>query len=107
MAETDQTPPSSSDDDGAQAAAQGTGAEGAAAAPYSEVVWIFGEISPSDTAADAATGPQSLGDGDLLLAATVSVQVPAEVPANLDQALDQLTTGTDLFDIPVLDLHSS
>jgi hypothetical protein len=103
MAETDQIPPSPSDDGDAQAAAQATGADGTAPVPYSEVVWIIGEISPSDTAADAATGPQSLGDGDLLLAATVSV----EVPANLDQALDQLTTGTDLFDIPVLDLHSS
>jgi hypothetical protein len=36
---------------------------------------------------------------DLLLAATVS----SEVPPNLEHALDQLTTATDLFDVPVLD----
>ena len=65
--------------------------------------WIFGEtlpagpISPIDT-----TGAHQLGDGgDLALAAMVAV----EAPGNLDHALDQLTTATDLFDVPVLDFQ--
>ena len=41
-------------------------------------------------------------DGDHFLAVAIST----EVPPNLDHALDQLTTATDLFDVPVLDYHT-
>jgi hypothetical protein len=114
MADTDQNaslaPDSGSQDTGAhengiQIAVTVNGDESGAAASFSETVWIFGEtlpaghISPIDTG-----GAHQLGDGgDLALAAMAA----AEPPGNLDHALDQLTTATDLFDVPVLDIHSS
>jgi hypothetical protein len=81
------------------------GDESGAPASSSEVVWLLGEISPPDHISSLDTaGVQQFGDGaDLVLAATVA----PEAPANLDHALDQLTTVTDLFDVPVLDFHNS
>jgi hypothetical protein len=51
----------------------------------------------------------SLGDADLLadnemLAATTSFT--PDVVANIEQTLDQLTSTTDLFDVPALDFDS-
>lgn len=86
------------------------GDESSAPASISESVWIFGDtLSDSQTSPIDTAGAHQLGDGgdlglgDLGLAAMVSV----EAPGNLDHALDQLTTATDLFDVPVLDFHSS
>jgi len=92
-------------DNGFQLAASVNGDESGAPASCSEVVWVFGEISPpSHFSPVNAPGTHQLGDGaDLVLAATVT----SEMPGNLDHALDQLTTATDLFDVPVLDFHSS
>jgi hypothetical protein len=114
MADTDQNASPALDKGGQDSGAQENsvqiavpvnGDESGASASFSETVWIFGEalpasqISPIDT-----TGAHQLGDGgDLALAAMVAV----EAPGNLDHALDQLTTATDLFDVPVLDFHSS
>ncbi len=114
MADTDQNASLAPDNGGQESGAQENGVQIAvpvngdeigASASISETVWIFGEtlpasqISPIDTA-----GAHQLGDGgDLALAAMVAV----EVPGNLDHALDQLTIATDLFDVPVLDFHSS
>ena len=47
----------------------------------------------------AGTG-DLLGDDDLLGALTSMPSVPV---SNIDHALDQLTTSTDLFDVPALD----
>jgi hypothetical protein len=92
-------------ENGNQIAVSVNGDESGAPASFTEAVWIFGEtlpasqISPVDTA-----GAHQFGDGgDLALAAVVAV----EAPGNLDHALDQLTTATDLFDVPVLDFHNS
>jgi hypothetical protein len=75
-------------------------------ASFSETAWFFeGETVPAShiSPMDSAEAHQ-LGDGaNLALAAMVA----AEAPANLDHALDQLTTATDLFDVPVFDFHSS
>ena len=114
MADTDQNASLAPDNGGQESGAQENGVqiavpvngdESGASASFSETVWIFGEtlpasqISPIDTA-----GAHQLGDGgDLALAAMVAI----EVPGNLDHALDQLTIATDLFDVPVLDFHSS
>ena len=113
MADTDQNASLAPDNGGQESGAQENGvqiavsANGDSGAPvsFSETVWIFGETLPASQISPIdATGAHQLGDGgDLALAAMVAV----EAPGNLDHALDQLTTATDLFDVPVLDFHSS
>jgi hypothetical protein len=49
----------------------------------------------------AGTG-DLLGDDDLLGALT---SMPSVAVSNIDHTLDQLTTSTDLFDVPALDFH--
>lgn len=101
MAETDQAP-SAAPDAGGQATADVSGVE-SYAPTANEVVWIVGQVStPTDALPADDAGMYLPGDTDQISAATVS-----EIPANLDHALDQLTTGTDLFHLPVLDFHSS
>jgi hypothetical protein len=92
-------------ENGVQIAVSVNGDESGAPASFGETVWIFGETLPASQISPIATvGAHQLGDGgDLALAAMVAV----EAPGNLDHALDQLTTATDLFDVPVLDFHSS
>ena len=70
---------------------------------HAETTWVLAELKPADgeLPMDAVEVHQPL-DGDHFLAATVST----EAPTNLDHALDQLTTATDLFDVPVLDYHT-
>ncbi|MGO8975395.1 MAG: hypothetical protein ACLQNV_17950 [Steroidobacteraceae bacterium] len=98
MAENDQAPSPALDYAEAQAV------DGNAPVSFSEVVWVFGEILPQCNILPVDTAAiHHVGDSDHLLAATVS----SEAPVNLDHALDQLTTTTDLFDVPVLDFHSS
>ena len=90
---------------GAHVATSVNGDESGAPASSSEVVCLLGESLPPGhiSSVDTAGGHQ-FGDGaDLVLAATVA----PEAPANLDHALDQLTTVIDLFDVPVLDFHNS
>lgn len=92
-------------DNGLQLADFVNGDESAVPALCSEVGWIFGEISLSThtSSIDTAGGNQLGDDAGHLLAATVA----SATPSNLDHALDQLTTATDLFDVPVFDFHSS
>jgi hypothetical protein len=105
MADTDQAASTAADSgvDGSGEVAAHENGGSAAPVSYSEVVWAFGDIlSPSNILpVEIATIP--VGNGDLLLATTVS----SEAPGNLDHALDQLTTTIDLFDVPVLDFHSA
>ena len=114
MANTDQNasiPPDNgwqdtgAQENGVQIVVSVNGDESGAPASFSESVWIFGDtLSDNQTSQIDTVGAHQLGGiGDLGLAAVVSV----EAPANLDHALDQLTTATDLFDVPVLDFHSS
>jgi hypothetical protein len=56
----------------------------------------------------SVTGAESVGTGDLLgdndlLGALTSM--PSAGASNIDHALDQLTSSTDLFDVPALDFH--
>lgn len=77
-----------------------SGAEGTTLEHQSEVVWILGDTLPDNAqAGDAGDLP---ADSHLVLDASVF----SEAPANLDHALHQLTTATDLFDVPVLDFDS-
>ncbi len=69
---------------------------------HSEVVWILGDTLPNDAHAGDAAEMHLPGDSHLVLDASVF----SEAPANLDHALHQLTTATDLFDVPVLDFDS-
>ena len=100
MADTDQVSAPIGHDD-AQAAP--SGAENTTLGPHSEVVWILGDTLPNN-AGDAAE-MQPPGDSHHVLDASAF----SEAPANLDHALHQLTTATDLFDVPVLDFdgHNS
>jgi len=84
-------------------AAEAIVSEGSAQHAETETVWVLAELKPADgeLPMDAVEVHQPL-DGDHFLAVTVST----EVPTNLDHALDQLTTATDLFDVPVLDYHT-
>ena len=71
--------------------------------PHEETVWVLGDSKPAggELPTDAGEVHEPL-EGDHFLAVTVST----EVPPNLDHALDQLTTATDLFDVPILDYHT-
>jgi hypothetical protein len=66
-------------------------------------VGVLGDTKPTDgnNPMDVVETHQPL-DGDHFLAFAIST----EVPLNLDHAFDQLTTATDLFDVPVLDYHT-
>jgi hypothetical protein len=94
--DTDQAPVAVDHDAAAPSGAEPSGAEGASLPP-SEVVWILGDTVTDHPAADAAD-MHLPADGHLALDASLS-----DAPANLDHALHQLTTATDLFDVPVLD----
>jgi hypothetical protein len=96
MADTDQVPALAANDD---TQAGSSDAESGTSGPPSEAVWIFGDVLPP--AGDAAE-MHLPGDSQLLLTASVFF----EAPANLDHALHQLTTATDLFEVPVLDFDS-
>ena len=63
-------------------------------------VGVLGDAN-GDTPIDVVETHQPF-DGDHFLAFAIST----DVPLNLDHALDQLTTATDLFDVPVLDYHT-
>jgi hypothetical protein len=102
MAENDEAP-SPAHEASVQNAPDANGVENAVPAAYDVVCALDQASSPTDVPPAGPAGIQPLGDADHLLAATVS----PEAPANLDHALDQLTTGTDLFDLPVFDFHSS
>lgn len=52
--------------------------------------------------AESAGSGDPLGDNDLLGAVT---SMPSDAMSNVDHTLDQLTTSTDLFDVPALDFH--
>jgi len=95
--DTDQVPVAVDHDAAAPSGAETSGAEGASL-PSNEVVWILGDtVSDHVPAADAAD-MHLPAEGHLALDASLS-----DAPANLDHALHQLTTATDLFDVPVLD----
>jgi hypothetical protein len=100
MADTDQVPVPV-DHDAAQvtpSGAQPSGAEGGAVGP-SEVVWILGDTVSNHVPAGDAGEMHLPADSHLVLDAAAF----SDAPANLDHALHQLTTATDLFDVPVLD----
>ena len=96
MADTDQVS-APIDHDDTQAAP--SGAESTTLGHQAEVVWILGDTLPKNAQAGDAAEMHLPGDSHLVLDALVF----SEAPANLDQALHQLTTATDLFDVPVLD----
>jgi hypothetical protein len=54
------------------------------------------------TGAESAGTADLLGDDDLLGALT---SMPSVGESNIEHTLDQLTTSTDLFDVPALDFH--
>ena len=99
MADTDQVPVPIDHDD-TQAAP--SGAEGGSLGPQSEVVWILGDTVSNHVSAGNAAEMHLPADGYLALDAAAF----SDAPANLDHALHQLTTATDLFDVPVLDFDS-
>jgi hypothetical protein len=100
MAHADQVPTSAAHDDIQVAPADG--AESGAAGTQSEGVWVFGDVLPaSSVPPGGATEMYLPGDSYLLLTNPVF----SEAPGNLDHALDQLTTVTDLFDVPVIDFQ--
>ena len=101
MADTDQISAPVGHDD-TQAAPSGAG--DTTFAVQSEVVWILGDTLDHARAGGAAE-LHLPADSHLVLDASVF----SDAPANLDHALHQLTTATDLFDVPVLDFdgHNS
>jgi hypothetical protein len=104
MADTDQVPtPIGHDDtrhDDTQAAP--SGAESTTLGHQAEVAWILGDTLPNNAQAGDSAEMHLPADSHLVLDASVF----SEAPANLDHALHQLTTATDLFDLPVLDFDS-
>jgi hypothetical protein len=98
MADTDQVS-GSVDHENTHAAP--SGGESTTSEPHSEVVWILGDTLPDNAQANASEMHLPADDHLVLDASAFS-----EAPANLDHALHQLTTATDLFDVPVLDFDS-
>jgi hypothetical protein len=94
-------PPSSTPETLPDSHAEGLPSEGSES--HAEPVWVLGDVTPvgGDTPMDVVDTHQPL-DGDHFLAFAIAT----DVPLNLDHALDQLTTATDLFDVPVLDYHT-
>ena len=99
MADTDQVS-APIDRDDTQAAP--SGAESTTLGHQAEVVWILGDTLPNNAQAGDSAEMHLPGDSHFVLDAAVF----SEAPANLDHALHQLTTATDLFDVPVLDFDS-
>ena len=99
MADTDQVPAPIGHDETQPAP---SGVESTTFEPHSEVAWILGDTLPNNAQAGDAAEMHLPGDSHLVLDASVF----SEAPANLDHALHQLTTATDLFDVPVLDFGS-
>ena len=100
MADTDKVP-APTDHDDTQAAP--SGAESTTTlGHHAEVVWILGDTLPNNAQAGDAADMHLPGDSHLVLDASVF----SEAPANLDHALHQLTTATNLFDLPILDFDS-
>jgi hypothetical protein len=97
MADTDPVPESAASDDTRAAPSD---AESGTLGPHSEAVWIIGDVLPDIASAGDGAEMHLPGDSHVLLTAF------SEAPANLDHALHQLTTATDLFDVPVLDFDS-
>lgn len=76
-----------------------SGAESGGLVSQSEVVWILGDtLSNHDSSGDATN--MHLPNAS---EADFNAAVFAEAPVNMDHALHQLTTATDLFEVPVLD----
>jgi len=99
MADTDQVP-AAVDHDDTQAAP--SGAEPTTLGHQAEVVWILGDTLAENAQAGDAAEMHLPADSHFVLDASAF----SEAPANLDHALHQLTTATDLFDVPVLDFDS-
>jgi hypothetical protein len=96
MADTDAVSVSSSDDD----AGDVTGATQIGASIQSEIAWTVGDTLPQAhvTYVEVAELP-----GDSYLSVTHEGLTES---SGMDFALHQLTTATDLFDVPVIDFDS-
>jgi hypothetical protein len=99
MADPDQVPALTGHDD---TKAAPSGVESAALEHQAEVVWVLGDTLSNNTQVGDAAEMHLPADSHLVLYASLF----SEAPANLDHALHQLTTATNLFDIPVLDFGS-
>lgn len=77
-------------------------ADHAAGTEHVDATWIAAEAPPNgDVVIPHATDADLPGDQYLLATSTVS----HEALGSVDHALHQLTTATDLFDVPVIDFH--
>ena len=103
MADTDAVSVSSGTDDTGDA----TGAAQIGASNVqSEIAWTVGDTLPHDHPTSVEVAEMHL-PGDSYL--SVTHEVLTESSGSMDFALHQLTTATDLFDVPVIDFdgHSS
>ena len=82
----------------ADAADASQAAEGAASSPEADLVPFAGDTADAPV---AGTG-DLLADNDLLAAVTSMSSDPI---FNVEHTLDQLTTSSDLFDVPAVDFH--
>jgi hypothetical protein len=97
MADTDPIPAAAAQDD-----TQVAPSDAQCGGQQSEAVWIIGDVLQGHAPAGDAADMPLPADSHLVLDASVF----SEAPANLDHALHQLTTATDLFNVPVLDFDS-
>lgn len=87
--------------------ANSAAADHAAGTEHVDAAWITAEALPNDTLPNGdvvipqATDADLPGDQYLLATSTIS----HEALGSVDHALHQLTTATDLFDVPVIDFH--
>src|SRR5262249_40903229 len=69
--------------------------------PNNESAQVPDMVPPADSIFDAAA---DLAPDDALLGVVATY---LETPSNIDHALDQLTTSTDLFDVPALNFDGT
>jgi hypothetical protein len=100
MTDTDQATPAvdQNDSQAAQSGAEASSAVHSSSGHLSDSDWILGDTISNHAPTDTAEAHLPADSHLVLDAATFS-----DAPANLDHALHQLTTATDLFDVPVLD----
>ena len=110
MADTDAVSVSSSTDDTGDATGAAPRPPPVASAKasnvQSEIAWTVGDTLPHDHPTSVDVAEMHL-PGDSYL--SVTHEVLTESSGSMDFALHQLTTATDLFDVPVIDFdgHSS
>lgn len=96
-----QQPTNGNDDTSAVTGDDATGASHDTGTAHVDAAWLAAEAPAGDVVVPHTTEADLPGDHYLLATTTVA----HDAVGSVDHALHQLTTATDLFDVPVIDFH--